>query len=64
MDSAIRVLVERGERELPFIAEVRERFSRRMTVVPWSPVEPVGPERLRELATGSGRIPIFEPVRG
>ncbi|MGO9256451.1 MAG: arsenical pump-driving ATPase [Bryobacteraceae bacterium] len=44
-----RVLVERGERELPFIFEVREHFSRRMAVVPWSPCEPVGPERLRAL---------------
>jgi arsenite/tail-anchored protein-transporting ATPase len=59
-----RVLVERGERELPFIDEVRERLPHRMTIVPWSPVEPVGPETLRELATGSGRVPALEPVRG
>jgi arsenite-transporting ATPase len=47
-------LVERGGRELPFISEVRERLSRRTAVIPWSPSEPVGPERLRELATDRG----------
>lgn len=45
------VLVERGLREQPFIAEVRDKFSARMAVVPWEPFEPVGPERLRQLAT-------------
>ena len=59
-----RVLVERGERELPFISEVREHFSRRMAVVPWSPSEPVGPERLRELATGTAIVPILDSARG
>lgn len=59
-----RVLVERGERELPFIAEVQQRFSHRMAVVPWSATEPVGPERLRELVAGSERAPILETVRG
>jgi arsenite-transporting ATPase len=44
------VLVERGLREQPFIAEVRDKFSGRMAVVPWEPFEPVGPERLRQLA--------------
>ncbi|MEK7750565.1 MAG: TRC40/GET3/ArsA family transport-energizing ATPase [Acidobacteriota bacterium] len=44
------VLVERGARELPFIAEVRERFSSRLALVPWSADAPVGPERLRRLA--------------
>ncbi len=58
-----RVLVGRGERELPFISEVREHFSHRMAVVPWSPSEPVGPERLRELATDAGRVPILESAR-
>jgi arsenite/tail-anchored protein-transporting ATPase len=45
------ILAERGERELPYIAEVRDRFSRRMAIVPWNPIEPVGAERLRRLAT-------------
>jgi arsenite-transporting ATPase len=44
------VLVERGARELPFIAEVRERLSGRMAVIPWRAEAPVGPDRLRELA--------------
>jgi arsenite-transporting ATPase len=44
------VLVERGLGEQPFIAEVRDKFSTRMAVVPWEPFEPVGPERLGQLA--------------
>jgi arsenite-transporting ATPase len=44
------VLVERGRRELPFIAEVRDRLARRIALVPWKPEAPVGPERLRQLA--------------
>jgi arsenite/tail-anchored protein-transporting ATPase len=56
------VLIERGKREQPFIAEVRERFSRRMVVVPWEPFEPVGPERLRQLV--DGLVTTLEPLRG
>jgi arsenite-transporting ATPase len=56
------VLIERGKREQPFIAEVRERFSRRMVVVPWEPFEPVGPERLRQLVDGI--VTTLEPLRG
>jgi arsenite/tail-anchored protein-transporting ATPase len=49
------VLIARSERERPFIAEVRERFSRRTAVVPWKLLEPAGPERLRGLANdGTG----------
>ncbi len=44
------VLIERGAREFPFIAEVRDKFARRIALVPWKPDAPVGPERLRELA--------------
>jgi arsenite-transporting ATPase len=44
------VLVERGLRELPFIAEVRGQLAHRVALVPWKPETPVGPERLRELA--------------
>ena len=58
------VLIERGERERPFIAEVRERFSRRTAVVPWEPFEPVGPERLRQLANGFRAVPVLESARG
>jgi arsenite-transporting ATPase len=44
------VLVERGARELPFIAEVRDRLSDRIALIPWRAEAPVGPQRLRELA--------------
>jgi arsenite-transporting ATPase len=53
------VLVERGLREQSFIAEVRDKFSARMAVVPWEPFEPVGPERLRQLATRSVLTPVL-----
>jgi len=54
-DGAFRdpVLVERGSREAPYIAEVRERLATRFTVIPWKPAAPVGPELLRELADDS-----------
>jgi arsenite-transporting ATPase len=58
------VLAERGERELPYIAEVRDRFARRMAVVPWNPIEPVGADRLRRLATETTEISALEPARG
>lgn len=54
------VLVERGLREQPFIAEVRDKFSGRVAVVPWEPFEPVGPERLRQLAIGSALTSVLE----
>jgi arsenite-transporting ATPase len=47
------VLVERGSREEPYIAEVRDRFAKRFSVVPWKAEAPVGPDRLRELVAGS-----------
>jgi arsenite-transporting ATPase len=50
------VLVERGWREEPFVAELRDRLAARFAVVPWKPEAPVGPERLRELATASEEI--------
>lgn len=46
------VLVERGFRELPFIAEVRDRLADRVALIPWKPEAPVGPDRLKELANG------------
>ena len=54
-DGAFRdpVLVERGSREAPYIAEVRDRLATRVTVIPWKPAAPVGPELLRELADDS-----------
>ncbi len=45
------VLRERGEREFPYIAEVRDHLSHQMAFVPWNPIEPIGPERLRDLAS-------------
>jgi arsenite/tail-anchored protein-transporting ATPase len=47
------VLVERGSREAPYIAEVRDRLATRYAVIPWKPKAPVGPELLRELACDS-----------
>jgi arsenite-transporting ATPase len=47
------VLVERGSREAPYIAEVRDRLATRFAVIPWKPAAPVGPELLRELAGDS-----------
>jgi arsenite-transporting ATPase len=47
------VLVERGTREAPYIAEVRDRLATRYAVIPWKPEAPVGPELLRELACDS-----------
>ena len=47
------VLVERGSREAPYIAEVRDRLANRFAVIPWKPDAPVGPELLRELAGDS-----------
>jgi arsenite-transporting ATPase len=45
------VLVERGRRELPFIAEVRNELADRLALIPWKPEAPVGPDRLRELVS-------------
>jgi arsenite-transporting ATPase len=58
------VLVERGRRERPFFAEVREQYARRVVVVPWEPVEPAGPEQLRLLAGGSTASGALESKRG
>jgi arsenite-transporting ATPase len=52
------VLVERGARELPYIAEVRDRFSSRLALIPWSAEAPVGPARLRQLA--NSRADLYE----
>lgn len=43
------VLRERGSREMPFIAEVRDKLAGRMSVIPWAVEAPVGPERLLTL---------------
>jgi arsenite-transporting ATPase len=45
------VLAERGAREFPYLAEVRDRLATRLALVSWTTEAPVGPERLRELAS-------------
>jgi arsenite-transporting ATPase len=47
------VLVERGSREEPYVAEVRDHLATRFAIIPWKSEAPVGPERLRELAAPS-----------
>ena len=56
------VLVERGLREAPYFAEVRNHLATRFAVIPWKPEAPVGPERLRELANGS--LAVAESLKG
>ena len=48
------VLVERGLREEPYIAEVRNHLARRLAVLPWAVEPPVGPQQLRQLAASRG----------
>ena len=47
------ILVQRAQAELEQIRKVQERCARRVVIVPWLTEEPVGPERLRQLATGT-----------
>jgi arsenite-transporting ATPase len=47
------ILVERGSREEPYLAEVGDRLSKRFAVIPWMPQAPVGPDRLRDLVSYS-----------
>ena len=56
------VLVERGSREAPFAAEVRDRLATRFAVVPWKPEAPVGPDLLRELAASP--LTLTETLKG
>ena len=46
-------LAERGSREAPYIAEVRDRLSTRSAAILWKPAVPAGPELSRELAGDS-----------
>jgi arsenite/tail-anchored protein-transporting ATPase len=57
-DTADPVLVERARAELPLIEHVRGRLAKRVAVVPVLAREPVGPERLRELARGASTEPV------
>jgi arsenite-transporting ATPase len=45
------VLVQRAQAEIEQIHKVQERCVKRVVIVPWVTEEPVGPERLRHLAT-------------
>jgi arsenite-transporting ATPase len=47
------ILVQRAQAELEQIHKVQERSANRVVVVPWQTEEPVGPARLRQLASGS-----------
>jgi arsenite/tail-anchored protein-transporting ATPase len=47
------ILRERGIREAPYLAEVRDRHAARLAWIPWYPEPPVGPDRLREFAHGA-----------
>ena len=53
-------LIQRGLREQIFIAEVRDKLASRMAVIPWEPIEPVGPERLLWLARERAAVPVVE----
>jgi arsenite-transporting ATPase len=46
------LLVERAHAELPQIKAVQTEHAERIALAPWMPEEPVGPERLHDLAVG------------
>lgn len=50
------LLVMRAESELPLIDQVSSQLASRLAVVPWVPLEPVGFERLRQLAPARSLI--------
>ena len=56
------MLVERGLREAPYIAEVRDRLASRFAVIPWKSHAPVGADRLRELTGGA--LALAGPSKG
>jgi arsenite-transporting ATPase len=56
-------LVERAQRELPYISEVRVRLAHRVALIPWSPAEPVGVEKLRLLTAAPAQVPALEPAK-
>ena len=49
-DSRDPLLRHKAASEAPFLNEVANKLSDRIAVVPWVPAEPVGAERLRDLA--------------
>jgi arsenite-transporting ATPase len=44
------LLVERGRLELLYISEVTETLAKRVALIPWQIEDPVGSERLRQIA--------------
>ncbi|MCL4370966.1 MAG: arsenical pump-driving ATPase [Chloroflexi bacterium] len=44
------VLHQRGNREIPFVEEVRRRYASRFALLPWEPEPPTGTQRLLALA--------------
>ncbi len=46
------LLVERAHSEMPQIEAVQNEHAERIALAPWMPEEPVGPERLHDLAEG------------
>jgi arsenite-transporting ATPase len=51
------ILRERGLRERPYLAEVRERLARRLAWAPWYADAPVGRTRLLQFSRGAAEAP-------
>ena len=49
-DTNDALLVERGRLELRYISEVTETLAKRVALIPWQIEDPVGSERLRQIA--------------
>ena len=49
------LLRRKASLEVPYIEEVETALSQRISVLPWRPEEPVGPERLRQLTRATTR---------
>jgi arsenite/tail-anchored protein-transporting ATPase len=52
-DTNDALLVERGRLELRYISEVTETLAKRVALIPWQIEDPVGSERLRQIAAGA-----------
>jgi arsenite-transporting ATPase len=51
------ILLERGAREAPYLAEVRDRHAARLAWIPWHAEPPVGPDLLLRFAQGAAEQP-------
>jgi arsenite-transporting ATPase len=58
------VLIERSEREGPYLEEVRGQLAKRMAVVRWEPFEPVGAAKLQRLVARGATETVLETARG